>query len=145
MNHCVDSEVIEGRANMRKLSLVLTVAAAVGANTALLGSIEAAPVVALGQLSTAAKNLKVVEQAQYVWRGRRHCWYNRGWNGPGWYWCGYAWRRGYGWGGPRGWNSWVWSGWGPGPDVVVVPRGRYFYGGRYWNDRYWYGGRWRYR
>lgn len=36
----------------------------------------------------------------------------RGWLGPGWYWCGYAWRSGYGWGGPWGWG---WGrGWGRG-------------------------------
>ena len=31
-----------------------------------------------------------------------------GWNGPGWYWCGYAWRRGYGWGGGYGYHGWGW-------------------------------------
>jgi hypothetical protein len=46
----------------------------------------------------------------YVWGGRRFCWYNRAWNGPGWYWCGYAFRSGYGWGGGHGWNGWVWHG-----------------------------------
>ena len=43
----------------------------------------------------------------YVWEGRRYCWYDDGWNGPGWYWCGYPWRRGFGWGGPWEWNGWV--------------------------------------
>jgi hypothetical protein len=132
---------------MRKLTTALTLAGVLaGAGTMLAAPTQAAPVASpLGRLGTAADSLNLIEQAQYVWRGRRHCWYNDGWHGPGWYWCGYAWRRGYGWGGPRGWNDWVWGGWGPGLGVVVVPRGRYFYRGRYWNDRYWYGGRWRYR
>jgi hypothetical protein len=40
------------------------------------------------------------------WGGRHYCWYGNGWHGGGWYWCGANWRRGYGWGGPRGWNHW---------------------------------------
>ena len=30
---------------------------------------------------------------------RHYCWYESGWRGRGSYWCGYAWRRGYGWAG----------------------------------------------
>ena len=43
----------------------------------------------------------------YFWSGHRYCWYPDGWDGPGWYWCGYPWRDGLGWGGPFGWNGWV--------------------------------------
>ncbi len=46
------------------------------------------------------------EQAQFLWSGRNYCWYDFGWRGPGYYWCGYARRRGYGWGGPEGWHGW---------------------------------------
>ncbi|MFY9685455.1 MAG: hypothetical protein WAJ88_06620 [Pseudolabrys sp.] len=42
----------------------------------------------------------------YVHEGRRYCFYFEGWQGPGWYRCGFAWRRGLGWGGVYGWNSW---------------------------------------
>ncbi len=42
--------------------------------------------------------------APFGWGGRQYCWYDGGWRGPGWYWCGYANRYGYGWGGPRGWE-----------------------------------------
>ena len=76
----------------------------------------------------------------YFWGGQRYCWYDDAWNGPGWYYCGYAWRQGLGWGGPYGWNRWVWrgwrgwrgwdSGWRPGP-------GRGWVGGP---DRGWRGG-----
>jgi hypothetical protein len=38
--------------------------------------------------------------------GHRHCWYDDGWHGPGFYWCGYAHRHGRGWGGPEGWHGW---------------------------------------
>jgi hypothetical protein len=42
----------------------------------------------------------------YFWSGHRYCWYDDGWQGPGWYWCGYPWRDGIGWGGPFGWRGW---------------------------------------
>jgi hypothetical protein len=47
-----------------------------------------------------------IEKAQFFWGGRRYCWYPSGWRGPGWYQCGFAWRRGFGWGGPAGWHGW---------------------------------------
>jgi len=62
----------------------------------------------------------VVERVQlYIWAGRHYCWYEGGWDGPGFYWCGYAWRRGWGWGGPWGWRGW--------------------YGPREWGERHGYG------
>ena len=48
----------------------------------------------------------LVQKAQYYYEGHRYCWYFEGWRGPGWYWCGYPWRRGYGWGGGDGWRGW---------------------------------------
>jgi hypothetical protein len=47
-----------------------------------------------------------LQQAQFFLGGRNYCWYVGGWRGPGYYWCGYAWRRGLGWGGGDGWNGW---------------------------------------
>jgi hypothetical protein len=47
----------------------------------------------------------------YVHEGRRYCFYFDGWHGPGWYRCGFAWRRGLGWGGVYGWNSWNYGPW----------------------------------
>ena len=46
------------------------------------------------------------EKTQFFWGGRNYCWYPGGWRGPGYYWCGFQWRRGYGWGGPVGWHGW---------------------------------------
>jgi hypothetical protein len=43
------------------------------------------------------------------WRGHRYCFYFNGWRGPGWYRCGWAWRRGLGWGGVYGWNGWYYG------------------------------------
>ena len=45
-------------------------------------------------------------KAQWFYGGYNYCWYVNGWRGPGFYWCGYAWRRGFGWGGPSGWRGW---------------------------------------
>ena len=36
----------------------------------------------------------MVEQAQFYWNDQPYCFYEDGWHGPGWYMCGYAWRRG---------------------------------------------------
>ena len=55
---------------------------------------------------SAAKAQPVVTPAQYVFHGREYCWYDNGWRGPGFYWCGYATRRGLGWGGGPGWHGW---------------------------------------
>src|ERR1700761_2746456 len=40
----------------------------------------------------------VLDTVQYAWGGRNYCWYDGGWRGPGWYWCGYGARYGFGWG-----------------------------------------------
>ncbi|HZC15269.1 MAG TPA: hypothetical protein VE309_00760 [Caulobacteraceae bacterium] len=45
------------------------------------------------------------EKAQYFYGGRNYCWYDSAWEGPGYYWCGYAWRRGFGFGGRAGWHG----------------------------------------
>ncbi len=37
-------------------------------------------------------------KTQYFWGRRRYCWYDRGRQGPGYYYCGNPWRRRYGWG-----------------------------------------------
>lgn len=43
----------------------------------------------------------------FFFGGRDYCWYDDGWNGPGWYWCGYGYRHGWGWGGPEGYHGWT--------------------------------------
>jgi hypothetical protein len=66
----------------------------------------AGPAVALpvGFLPTAVPTN--VEPVQFFFGGRNYCWYDYGWHGPGFYWCGYAMRRGLGWGGGVGWHGW---------------------------------------
>ena len=53
----------------------------------------------------AAVHVSQAEDAQFVFGDRRFCWYLDGWQGPGWYWCGFNHRRGFGWGGGEGWND----------------------------------------
>lgn len=93
---------------MQKFALSLAVAAAFGAGALMTAPAQAAPVPAgfAQQLDTASIAPALVEKAQFIWGGRNYCFYLDGWRGPGWYWCGYAHRRGYGWGGPRGWHGW---------------------------------------
>jgi hypothetical protein len=85
----------------------------------------------------------IVIEPAYVFGGYNYCWYDGGWRGPGWYVCNYGpWIRGAWWGGPAGWNGWVWRGGPPyygrpyghpragfGPPVRYPPRG--VYGGGY--------------
>src|SRR5579883_26816 len=53
-----------------------------------------------------APRIASIEDAQFFFGGRNYCWYDRGWRGPGWYRCGYEFRRGFGWGGGLGWRGW---------------------------------------
>ena len=79
----------------------LALAIAAGFVLPLAGSAEAAMGGALP-----STQILPVEQAQFFFLGHNFCWYDDGWQGPGWYWCGYAWNNGYGWGGGEGWHSW---------------------------------------
>ena len=85
--------------------VALTAATLMGAS-ALAGSASAAP--SGGQVIIGVDrpgDAGALEKAQYFYGGRNYCFYD-GWNGPGYYWCGFAWRRGFGWGGPMGWRGW---------------------------------------
>jgi len=89
---------------MRKLCLTLTATFAVVG--VMIGGRSHAAVIDPNALQAAADELAAVELVQFRWRGRTFCWYNTGWRGPGWYQCGFRWRRGLGWGGPIGWRGW---------------------------------------
>jgi hypothetical protein len=90
---------------MKKVGLALVVAAAVGAGTAAINTAQAAPAGNSG-LGAAGNSLSLVEKTQFFFGEKEYCWYDDGWHGPGWYWCGYALRQGFGWGGPVGWHNW---------------------------------------
>jgi hypothetical protein len=79
----------------------LALAIAAGFALPLAGSAEAA----IGGALPSTEILPV-ENAQFFFGGQNYCWYDDGWQGPGWYWCGYAWNNGQGWGGREGWHGW---------------------------------------
>jgi hypothetical protein len=92
---------------MEKFRFVIVAASAL----AIGGALAIAPAQAAVQggadaIRAAAENGSVAEQVQFRWGGYDYCWADDGWRGPGWYWCGYAYRPGFGWGGPIGWNNW---------------------------------------
>jgi len=92
---------------MRKLALAGVAAIALAASGVLMSGLAEAAVTGPSQgINAAADNLNMMQDVQYRFQNRRHCWYNRGWNGEGWYQCGYHVRHGRGWGGGEGWNGW---------------------------------------
>ena len=91
---------------MTKQALVALTAATLMGASALAGRASAAPRGGLVILGVDRPgDAGALEKAQYFYGGRNYCFYD-GWNGPGYYWCGYGWRRGYGWGGGYGWHGW---------------------------------------
>src|SRR6478609_6980249 len=93
---------------MRKSLFGLTTLSVLAATATLLGGrVEAASLPAANGLNSAIVTLALTEPVQlYVYGGRRYCWYDDGWNGEGWYWCGYQFRRGFGYGGGVGFRGW---------------------------------------
>ena len=92
---------------MRKLMFAVTAATALAACGALMSRpAEAAVIGPSSDYRAAVDGFNMLQNAQFFHEGRQHCWYNNGWRGPGWYWCGYAFRRGLGWGGEEGWRGW---------------------------------------
>jgi hypothetical protein len=90
---------------MRVSKIALGAAVAIGCSLPVAGSANAP--FAPASLGAAVDGLTVTQQVQYYrYGGRRHCWYDAGWKGPGWYWCGYGQRRGYGYGGGEGYRGW---------------------------------------
>ena len=57
--------------------------------------------ISFDDIRVAADRLGILEKTQFIYEGRRHCFYPDGWHGPGRYWCGYNLRRGLGWVGRR--------------------------------------------
>ena len=89
---------------MRKLLFVGAAAAALamsaGSGNAMSVNIGAGLKPALDATDTIQK------VAVFIIEGNRYCFYFDGWHGPGWYRCGFSWRRNLGWGGEYGWQSW---------------------------------------
>ena len=70
------------------------------------GNAGATTMSAPAAMRAAADSLNMVENVQFFWTGHNYCWYDDGWNGPGWYWCDMYLQPGIGWGGGYGWHSW---------------------------------------
>jgi hypothetical protein len=87
-----------------KFKIALAISIAVGSLLAI-GSSPNATIAATG-ISAAVDSLTLIHPVQFVFGGHKHCWYPDGWNGPGWYWCGYRLRKGRGWGGGEGYRGW---------------------------------------
>lgn len=95
---------------MLKFSVALATAAVLTASVPSFGTAQAIPIGTTNGLRTTVDGLTIIENAQYVSNGHPYCWYDDGWNGAGWYRCGYARHEGQGWGGPQGWHDWHWQG-----------------------------------
>ena len=92
---------------MRKFILTTVAAISLTAGGALYADrAQAAPLFDGLQGAVPASNIENVQFPFPFFGGHRYCWYFDGWRGPGWYWCGYRWRRGLGWGGGEGWHGW---------------------------------------
>src|SRR5436853_3909627 len=93
---------------MNKLATAIAITMSVVASgTCASGRAEALPLGAPDAMREATGQVDPIQNVQvFVWHGRRYCWYDDGWHGPGFYWCGYAWRSGIGWGGGVGWHGW---------------------------------------
>jgi len=92
---------------MKNFRFVIVAASTLAIGGALaIGTAQAAVQGGADAMRAASENGSIIEQAQFRFGGYDYCWADDGWRGPGWYWCGYAYRPGFGWGGPIGWNSW---------------------------------------
>src|SRR5262245_39395276 len=91
---------------MKMISLAIAAGTLLAAAQANAGSFP----VQTGLTGSGSDLIDQVAVRVYVHEGHRYCFYFNGWHGPGWYRCGFAFRRGLGWGGVYGWNSW---GYGP--------------------------------
>ena len=92
--------------NKAKVIVSLTAGLMLAVAGTMIGGNAQAAVISPEGLRPAADELAAINKVAFIYRGRRFWWYNTGWRGPGWYWCGYRWRRGFGWGGPVGWRGW---------------------------------------
>ncbi len=87
-------------------TLKTALASALIAGVALISSAQAGPVGLPGGTWAAIDHRNIVEPANMMGH-HDYCWYEDGWNGAGWYQCGYAGLKDQGWGGPYGWNGWA--------------------------------------
>jgi hypothetical protein len=90
---------------MKMMSLAIAAGTLLAAAQANAGSFP----VQTGLTGSGSDLIDQVAVRVYVHEGQRYCFYFDGWHGPGWYRCGFAFRRGLGWGGVYGWNDWSYA------------------------------------
>ncbi|HEY1926290.1 MAG TPA: hypothetical protein VGG92_02400 [Caulobacteraceae bacterium] len=91
---------------MRSFILGVATTAALLSTSVAVGAASAEPSSQLIFGVDRASDAPSLERVQFIFGGRNFCWYDNAWQGPGFYWCGYANRRGQGWGGGDGFNGW---------------------------------------
>ena len=91
---------------MDRFRFIIVAAGALALGTFAGAAAQAAVQGGASAIRAASENGALTEQAQFRFGGYDYCWADDGWRGPGWYWCGYAYRPGLGWGGGIGWNNW---------------------------------------
>ncbi len=121
---------------MRHLFLGLAAAASLLSGSVAAGGAQAAPSPQIIFGVDRAGDRPTLDRVQFVYGGRNFCWYDSAWRGAGFYWCGYAWRRGFGWGGGRGWHGWRGGGGFHHGGRIVI------HGGHHWNHHRWSGHHW---
>ena len=95
---------------MRKLMTTLAAVAALMAAGTVANRANAMPLGDPTGVRGAIDELNIVDNVQYYWGGHRWCWYDDGWNGEGWYWCGRYLVPGIGWGSDVGFRGFVFRG-----------------------------------
>ncbi len=88
------------------MNILKTTGASILAAGLFAGSAMAVPIVDSNSIGHVTGPERNVELAQFIFGGHNYCWYDSAWSGPGWYWCGYAQRRGLGFGGAAGFHGW---------------------------------------
>jgi hypothetical protein len=79
---------------------------AIFGGVAVAGLLAASPAAAQNPVGAVLGTAAAIAGAPYAFGGHNYCWAPDGWHGPGWYWCGYEHRHGYGWGGGEGFHGW---------------------------------------
>lgn len=92
---------------MTKFLRTMVASAAFTAGVLTTTQVAAGPLADSAGMRAALDAIAITDKAQYTYNGQSYCWYDDGWNGPGWYVCGQYTVRGVGWGGGAGWHGWA--------------------------------------
>src|SRR5580658_7433714 len=82
-------DIIE-RNSMRNFLLGVAATTALLSTSVAVGAAKAEPSPQLIFGVDRAGDATSLERVQFIFGGHNFCWYESGWQGPGFYWCGYA-------------------------------------------------------